>query len=121
MVRGVGIDIVRISRFGDSKPAFLEKVYTEAERAYLKRKNMSLQTMAGIFAAKEAVLKALGLGIGKAGLRDVEILWHELGAPRVVLYNEVQKHAGGGAVHVSITHDGDMAAAAAVWEGDENA
>jgi len=113
-----GIDLLRTSRLEDVNPAirvrFIRRVYTETEIAQAQDDN---DTLSGIFAAKEAVSKALGTGIGKVAWQDIEILHAPGGEPGVVL------HATGLAVaqakglvewSVSITHEGGMAAAVAV-------
>ena len=76
MIRGVGTDIVQVGRIGTAikrTPMFLEKVFTEEERKYFKSRNNNLETIAGNFAAKEAISKAMGTGIRGFGLLDIEI------------------------------------------------
>jgi len=93
----IGIDIVPISKIEDlfSKyKDFLTEVYTKKEIAYCSGKKNSNQHFAVRFAAKEAVLKALGSGLGK-GIEwtDVEILSTNSGKPRVYLYGKVKEIA----------------------------
>ncbi len=98
----IGTDIIRISRMEKSLKTngFLEKVFTEKEIAYAKR----AENFAGIFAAKEAYLKAKGTGIN-CRLNTIEILHNDLGKP----YIKGEKNAD-----VSISHDGDYAIASVV-------
>ena len=118
MIRGVGTDMVKIARFKDMPPRLGERLFTAGEREYIKQRP---QTAAGIFAAKEAVVKALGTGFRGFWPAEVEI-WHTpAGAPRVRLLGTALKIArrlarGRYRVHVSITHERDVAAAFAVFD-----
>lgn len=116
MCKGIGIDLCEIARMqpllDEGRP--LRRMFTEAEQAYILSKGAAAaQTMAGLFAAKEAVLKALGTGL-TLPMTDIVISHTELGQPLVTLTG---KAAGlGGHMHLSITHEAGMAAAFAVWE-----
>lgn len=101
----IGIDIVEISRIEKSvqRDSFLKRVFTENEIAYAE----NAQSLAGIFAAKEAYFKALGTGI-TFPLTDIEILHNENGKPYI---NGKEK------CDLSISHDGGIAAATVIlWE-----
>ncbi len=75
----------------------------------------SAQSAAALWAAKEAIAKALGTGIGKElGFKDIEIIKDERGAPQVRLAPKVQEAFGIEEVAISLTHDGGFAAAAAI-------
>jgi holo-[acyl-carrier protein] synthase len=117
MIIGIGTDIVKTARFADMKPRFVQRVFTSDERAYLSGKTPSCA--AGLFAAKEAVAKALGTGFRGFWPNDIEI-WHDtLGKPRVKLHNQAaitaQKKARGRyRVFVSISHTDTDALAFAV-------
>jgi len=124
MIAGIGVDIVDIARiqalldrYGER---FLARVYTEAETAYAMGGANKAERLAGRFAVKEAVMKALGTGKSQGILwRDVETLRGRLGKPEVHLQGQAMKwakSAGGGAVHVSITHDGGKAVAFVILE-----
>ena len=113
-----GIDLLRTSRLAEVNPAirkrFLRRVYTETELSQAQDDN---ETLSGIFAAKEAVSKALGTGIGKVAWQDIEILHAATGEPGVFLHRvalEVAQAKGLNEWAVSITHEGGMAAAVAV-------
>ena len=115
MVKGIGLDIMLISRMEKSleTPGLSERVFTEGERAYIAARSSRAQSAAGIFAAKEAVLKALGTGIaGNPALKDIEVVHTERGGPYV-------RCPGHDDLKISITHMGDIAAAVAVWEPSE--
>ena len=121
MIAGVGIDSLRIARMDQAmkREAFLNRVFTEKERDYLKKRALAAQSAAGMFCAKEAVLKALSLGITDARLTDIEILHRESGAPYVVLHGELAGKAA--ALHISITHTEDTASAVVILEKEEKA
>ncbi|MBC5646869.1 holo-ACP synthase [Christensenella tenuis] len=118
MIIGVGIDSLRIARMENAikREAFLKRVFTERERRYLDGKKLAAQSAAGMFCAKEAVLKALSLGIIDARLTDIEILHKESGAPYAVLHGPLE---GKTALHISITHTEDTASAIAILEREE--
>ena len=114
-IRGIGVDMCEISRMQTllDEGHSLRRMFTEAEQAYISSKGASAaQTMAGLFAAKEAVLKALGTGL-TIPMTDIVITHTDLGQPIVILQGMAA--ALGGTVLISITHEGGMAAAFAVW------
>ncbi len=119
LIAGLGLDICEIARIQKAmeNPRFLPRVLTEGERERVSSRGAN--TAAGLFAAKEAVAKALGSGFDGFGLQDVEILWDDVGRPLCRLTGgaaERLKRIGGDGVFVSITHDGGVAAAVAVIE-----
>lgn len=122
MILGIGLDIIETARVEKAlqNPGFLKKVYTAGEQEYLAKRKGNAQSAAGIFAAKEAVSKALGTGFGPISLQEVEIVWNENGKPSVKLTGRALKklqEMGGKQVLVSITHIKDLAAAQAVIDG----
>ncbi len=115
MIYGVGVDVVQISRIGSLLnrwgDRFLQRVFTNQEiRHCLGRKNPSSH-LAVRFAAKEAFLKALGIGYSQ-GVRwkDIEVSRNASGMPNVQLHNHTrtlcQSH-GINRIHLSMSHDGD--------------
>lgn len=124
MIRGIGIDLCEVSRMEEavSHPAFYRRVLSENERAYLEKRGKRMgESAAGLFAAKEAFLKALGTGIHSLALSDVEIDHDGLGAPYYRLSSGqlvAMQLKGAKTAFLSITHDGGMAAAVCVLEGD---
>ena len=124
MIAGIGVDIVDIGRiqslldrYGER---FLARVYTGAEAEYAMRGANKAERLAGRFAVKEAVMKALGTGKSQGILwRDVETVRGRFGKPEVHLHGQAVKWAklrSGGSVHVSITHDGGKALAFVILE-----
>ena len=124
MITGIGtdlIEIVRIQRAIEKNPHFMERVYTANEIAYCRRKTNAWQSFAARFAAKEAVSKALGTGIGPVGLMEIEILNAENGQPKVVLHGKALQLAADRniqRVHISLSHSEAYAMATAVLEGE---
>lgn len=114
-VRGIGIDLCEISRMQQLLEAghSLRRMFTADEEAFIRAKGITAaQTMAGMFAAKEAVLKAFGTGL-TVPLTDIVIVHTSLGQPVAELCGRAA--AFGGQVMVSITHEAGMAAGMAVW------
>jgi len=122
MIRGVGVDLVGIKRVEAmlDKPGFLDRFFTPGERAYVRgRGGAGAQSAAGIYAAKEAVLKAMGTGIAPVGLAEVAVTHSETGAPQAELGPKAlarMLELGAERVLLSITHDAGMAVAVAVIE-----
>jgi holo-[acyl-carrier protein] synthase len=88
-VIGVGVDTVDVDRFRSvlqRTPGFAARVFTDGERQYAAGQRDPTQRLAARFAAKEAVLKALGVGLGAASLRDIEVVKASSGAPGLLLH-----------------------------------
>ena len=118
-----GIDLIETNRFSrqssEIRARFIARVYTEAEQAYCKDRD---QHLAGRFAAKEAVAKALGCGIGEISWQEIEILNDDLGMPVLHLHGEAAlraKRLGLDTWSVSITHLKEYAAATAAAIGTD--
>jgi holo-[acyl-carrier protein] synthase len=112
-VTGVGIDLLEIDRLERAltrHPRLAERVFTAAERAYAADRARPGQHLAARFAAKEAVVKALGLS--GLGLGEIEVVSGE--PPTVRLTGRAAEAAGGRRVEISLTHSRDTAAAVAV-------
>ena len=122
---GVGIDDVDVERFARSierTPSLPVRLFTAGERAYAAAAQpaTAAQRLAARFAAKEAVLKALGAGLGACGFHDIEVVRAESGAPAVVLHGAAAALAaerGATALHLSLTHTDTRATAFVVAEG----
>jgi holo-[acyl-carrier protein] synthase len=119
-VAGVGIDVVDIGRFERSKPRVRERLFTRGEASYCIRQIRPGLHFASRFAAKEAVLKALGTGwSGGIAWTDVEIVREAHGRATVNLTGQALKVAKKLKIrrwHVSMTHTATTAAAIAVAE-----
>jgi holo-[acyl-carrier protein] synthase len=120
-----GVDIVECARieriWRRYDKTFLDRVYTPAEQEYCVRSKIPVIRLAGRFAAKEAVLKALGTGWrGGIEFRDIEMLPDPLGKPLVTLHRktaELARTLGIDHILVSISHAGDYAIASAIALG----
>jgi len=124
MIKGIGTDLIEIDRIarvcGEYGQRFLERLFTEAERAYFARWTDAAPSIAGRFAAKEAVMKALGTGWGR-GVRfcDIEIERRPSGRPNVVLHGrcrDIFRELGGSQIHCTITHSRTHAMAVVIFE-----
>ncbi len=113
----LGVDIIRVERIRASLERFgarfTNRVLTPGEQRYVRDRP---ETMAGRWAAKEAVSKVLGLGVRGIGWRDIEIERLPTGQPAVRLHGRAAARAeqlGMGRIAVSITHESDYAVAMA--------
>ncbi len=120
-VAGVGVDLIRIRRVEQAylrRPErFLQRIFSPREQAFLSQRGYAPASLAARFAAKEAVAKALGCGIGPVRWYELEIVPGDKGAPSVCLQGEAERLArlqGIAGVAVSLTHDGPWAMAFAV-------
>ncbi len=120
MLLGVGVDLVAISRIKkvyDKFPErFLNRLFTEREKAQFQKKGASMASLAARFAAKEAVLKAISCGIGPAAMREVEIIAPTGKQPEVKLSGItaiLAEQQNISAVTVSLTHEKTFACAIA--------
>ncbi|MEW6287915.1 MAG: holo-ACP synthase [Chloroflexota bacterium] len=108
MKLATGVDLIEISRIEEVIARhgrhYLERIYTPAE---LEQCGRRIESLAGRFAAKEAVAKALGCGIGDVTWKEIEILGDEQNAPQLTLHGEALKRAnelGLSTWSVSISH-----------------
>ncbi len=119
MIYGIGTDIIEIKRFENATESFLNKVYTEAELFLFRNKPSSL---AGNFAAKEAVAKAFGTGFHGFSPKDIEVLRSATGAPVITLHGNALRlftESGCTSACVSISHSRENACAFVVLEKEE--
>jgi holo-[acyl-carrier protein] synthase len=125
MILGIGVDIVEVDRIRRAMERygerFVRRVFTDEEVAYCHRSVHADQRFATRFAAKEAALKALGVGWAQ-GVRfvEVEVANNELGAPSISLSGraaEIGRDLGVERIHVSLTHHRDYAIAQVLLEG----
>jgi holo-[acyl-carrier protein] synthase len=126
-VAGIGIDAVDIARFKrvlDRRPSLADRLFTDAERRDAADRANPTPHLAVRFAAKEAVMKALGTGIGGFALRDVEVVRDSgpgagRGAPSLRLSQRAAALAADRGVqrwHVSLTHTDELALAVVLAE-----
>lgn len=115
----IGVDIVEVARMAKllRHPHFLEKVFTVEERAHIEAHRRLPGVIAGLFAAKEAVAKVLGSGIGRFGFHDAYVLHDVSGAPSVHFsaHGEAMlRERGLSSVQLSIAHERLFAVASAI-------
>ena len=122
MILGTGIDIVEVSRIKNAairwKKNFLKRIFTERELSYSNQRSASYQHLAARFAAKEAVLKALGSGwANRVEWKDIEVWNNKSGKPNVRLSGEPKKlckKLGVDDILISVSHTRTYAVANAI-------
>ncbi|SHJ61661.1 holo-ACP synthase [Paramaledivibacter caminithermalis] len=119
MIKGTGIDIIEIERISKAvkNQRFVKRIFTKNEIVYFKSINNNIYTIAGNFAAKEAVVKTFGTGIRGFKWTDVEIIRDKLGKPMVILYGkakEIAEEKGISNIELSISHCRQYAVAQAI-------
>lgn len=116
-VIGIGIDLVDIERFRtalERTPSMRTRLFTESELAYVAPKVDPVPSLAARFAAREAVMKSLGLGLGAFGFHEVWVESAESGAPSLAVTGRAKglaDEAGIGVWHLSLTHSASTAGA----------
>jgi len=108
-----GIDLININRFDTLKNnvSFMKKIFNDNEIEYIKKANYNSKTIAGLYASKEAFLKAIKKGINDYSLLDIEVLHDDNNAPYIVLKNQLKKTYPNINMSLSISHDKDYAIA----------
>lgn len=120
---GVGVDAVDVERFRrvlGRRPHLGQRLFTEAERAYAGSAVDPVPRLSTRFVAKEAVMKALGVGLGAFPFRDVDVVRIGLDPPSITLHGEADalaRRAGVVRWHLSLTHTDQVAMALVVAEG----
>ncbi len=117
---GIGTDLVDIDRLRsvlDRTPGMRDRLFTDGEQAYAESSADPARPYAARFAAKEAVLKSLGLGLGAMRFTEIEVLRHADGRPELALCGkaaEVARSHGASRFLVSLSHTGTLATAVVV-------
>jgi holo-[acyl-carrier protein] synthase len=120
MILGIGNDIIEIERIKENiqryQQRFLDRVFTSHEQGYCQKRKVPALHFAGRFAAKEAIVKALGTGFSN-GLTwlDIEINNDALGKPFVQLSPKAEKLFDSPTLLISISHCREYATAFAIW------
>ena len=124
-VLGIGIDLADYARIATaverSGARFLNRIYTPGEQQYCHRRRDPIPCLCSRFAAKEALAKALQLGIGPMGLTDAEVCKRDSGAPYFELHGPLKAWAAaqpGLVIHLSLSDSADYATAMVVVEAD---
>jgi holo-[acyl-carrier protein] synthase len=124
VILGIGTDIVEVARIRASYERFgerfLRRILRPSEIAYCLSHKIPAPHVAGRFAAKEAISKAFGTGIGsQLGWQDIEILRKDSGEPVVLLHDagaKLLQERGATKVHISLSHTQEHATAVAIVE-----
>ena len=124
MIYGIGVDLIEIERMAQAitrtGQRLIERLYTDAEQAYCGRQDPPYACYAARFAAKEALLKALGTGLRQhMRWRDIEVCRDDLGKPSLRLYGYLQERCvteGIQHIHLSLAHSATCAIAQVILE-----
>ena len=120
---GIGIDVVEVPRFRSAlerRPRLVDRVFTPAEVASLSDRRDPVPGLAARFAAKEATMKALGVGLWDVGFLDIEITSMSSGAPSLSVSGRARQRAKVLSIeefHVSMTHTQLVASAVVAADG----
>jgi holo-[acyl-carrier protein] synthase len=117
---GVGVDAVDVERFRHSlarTEGLQDRLFTKGELDYALARRDPVPSLAVRFAAKEALMKALGVGLGAFGFHEAEVARAESGEPSLVLHGRASELVGNGLVRVSLTHTALVAIAIVTIEG----
>jgi len=122
-VIGIGVDVVDIDRFRRSlsrTPSMRARLFTDVELAYVAPQRDPIPSLAARFAAREAVMKSLGVGLGAFGFHDVWVERAQSGRPSIAVAGraaELAREAGVASWHLSLTHSDVIAAAYVIADG----
>lgn len=125
MIVGIGCDIIEIERIARAikRESFIQRVFTAKEAAYCQsRGQQAAASFAARFAAKEAVLKALGTGLREGSLQEIAVANDALGKPLVQLsghFAELSRQLGVKNIQISLSHSRDFAVAYVIMEDDK--
>ena len=123
MILGIGTDIISITRLNNALERIAERVFTPSEILSAGDTVHRNERLAGRWAAKEALAKALGCGIGeKCSWQDVEVSNTPNGCPEMILSGRALQTfmaMGGNKIHLSISHEKEYASAFVIIEGEK--
>jgi len=127
MIVSTGIDIVKVERIKEmaEKHAdkFLKRIFTAREIEYCAARKYKYEHYAARFAGKEAAMKALGVGLGSVGMKEVEVVRRPRGSVHVRLTGKARERAEGLGVsklHLSLSHTKDYAVAVVIAEAEDH-
>lgn len=103
----IGIDIIEIQRIQSAltrTPSFFKKAFSEYEREYYQKQGSHIKTLAGIFCAKEAAVKALKTGFDGIRLKDIEVRHTATGSPYLVFFEKAKDLLKDMTAEISISH-----------------
>ena len=125
MIVGIGCDIIEIERIARAikRESFIQRVFTAKEAAYCQsRGQQAAASFAARFAAKEAVMKALGTGLREGSLQEIAVANDALGKPLVQLsghFAALSRQLGVKNIQISLSHSRDFAVAYVIMEDDK--
>lgn len=113
----IGTDIVEVERFADKEKSFYEKIFTQQEIQYAKKFKSYSQHFAGIFCAKEAIIKMLGVGLYEINPLEIEVSHLQTGKPIIILTGKAKnifENQNEKNIEISISHIKNFATAVAL-------
>ncbi len=122
MIRGVGVDLVHVDRMNGwlEKPRLLDRFFPQGELDYVRARGLgAAESLAARFAAKEALGKSLGRGLGGLNPKEIEVAVMPSGAPYIILHGgtkETIAAMGNFSFYLSLAHEGGLAIAVVVTE-----
>ena len=120
---GIGIDLLQVARMDRwaSQPGLIERFFHPGEIEDARRRGKTMaQSLAVRYSAKEALAKALGLGLQHFSLKEVQVVNNRMGKPEILLHGQAKEafaRFGGKRIHLSLSHELDNAVAMVVIEG----
>jgi holo-[acyl-carrier protein] synthase len=123
---GIGTDLVDLDRFRavlERTPTIVDRLFTPDEQRYARSRKDPTERFGARFAAKEAAMKAMGVGLGAVALRDIEVTRADSGAPSLLLHGRAAEMARSLGVRrwlLTISHTDHVAQAVAVALGDRS-
>lgn len=124
MIVGIGTDVIEIERFRTilrDRPRMIDRLFTDHERAIAEARREPARPFAARFAAKEAAMKAMGVGLGEVGFRELEVVRADSGAPSLVVSGSAARLADSLGIvrwHLSLSHSDLVAQAYVIAERD---
>lgn len=123
MILGIGVDLIQVARMDHwvSQAGLLERFFHPGELADARNRGKSMAlSLAVRYAAKEALGKAMGIGVQHFSLKEVQVVNDPMGKPEIRLHGQAREtfaRFGGRRIHLSLTHELDNAIAMIVIEG----
>ena len=123
MILGIGVDLLQVARMDRwaRQPGLIERYFHPGEIEDSRRRGKSMaQSLAVRYSAKEALAKALGIGLQHFALKEVQVVNNRLGKPEILLHGQAKRtfaELGGKRIHLSLSHELDNAVAMVVIEG----
>jgi holo-[acyl-carrier protein] synthase len=123
VILGIGIDLLQVARMDRwvRQPGLIQRFFHPDEIEDSRRRGASMaQSLAVRYSAKEALAKAMGIGVQHFSMREVQVVNNRMGKPEIILHGQAREtfaKFGGRHIHLSLSHELDNAVAMVVIEG----